>query len=61
MQAQLGDLTAAQHSLRLVEQLLMASGKAGAAAAGQPGADHRRRQALLHRNRGLLAFLQHNF
>ena len=61
VQAQLGDLTAAQHSLRLAEQLLTASGEAGAAAAGQPGADHRRQQALQHRNRGLLAFLQHDY
>ncbi len=62
VQAQLGDLTAAQHSLRLAEQqLVAASGQTGAAAAGQLGGEQQRPQALLHRNRGLLAFLQHDY
>ncbi|PRW33060.1 hypothetical protein C2E21_7981 [Chlorella sorokiniana] len=64
VQAQLGDLTAAQHSLRLAEQLLESGqqGAGGAATGQQPSAEQqRRRQALLHRNRGLLAFLQHDY
>lgn len=53
----LGDLSGAQHTLRHAEQLLLSGGGGG----GGGGVEQARRQALAHRSRGLLLFLQHDY
>ncbi|EFN51985.1 hypothetical protein CHLNCDRAFT_139492 [Chlorella variabilis] len=61
VQAMLGDLSTAQHTLKHAEQLLLAG--RGGGTAGEQDAAHQRqwRQLLVHRNRGLLSFLQRDY
>lgn len=65
VQALLGDTAAAAGSLQRVEQLLQRQGPQAGGAGGAGGPAHRlsaqQRQRLLHRNRGLLSFLEHDY
>ncbi|KAL4857478.1 CAAX prenyl protease 2 [Chlorella vulgaris] len=59
VQALLGDVSAAQATLRHVEQLL--AGSSGGAGAQDQAAQRHHHQQLLHRHRGTLHFLQRDF
>lgn len=68
VQALLGDTAAAATSLQRVEHLLLQQqqqdqqpGDADSAAMATPQLSAQQRQRLLHRNRGLLAILQHDY
>lgn len=59
VQALLGDVSAAQATLRQVEQLL--AGSSGGAGVQEQAAQRHHHQQLLHRHRGTLHFLQRDF